>query len=140
MVLGRALKTLRRPFAPLTRPSARRPFCFFFFFFCFFRAWVDGGGQGYHSVFISSPCAELTQCLRAASAKNLGTELGTFIKLHMQLCEKTISKHLPLCLRDNSKNLTRRLRNLSAPQLSLTHDLRMTYASLARTRVFKDCS
>ena len=49
-------------------------------------------------------------------------------------------EHLPLCLRDNSKNLTRRLRNLSAPQLSLTHDLRMTYASLARTKVFKDCS
>ena len=46
--------------------------------------------------------------------------------------EKTTFKHLPLCLRDNSKNLTRRLRNLSAPQLSLTHDLRMTYASLAR--------
>ena len=54
--------------------------------------------------------------------------------------EKTTFKHLPLCLRDNSKNLTRRLRNLSAPQLSLTHDLRMTYASLARTKVFKDCS
>ena len=46
--------------------------------------------------------------------------------------EKTTFKHLPLCLRDNSKNLTRRLRNLSAPKLSLTHDLRMTYASLAR--------
>ena len=26
MFIGRALKTLRRPFAPLTRPSARHPF------------------------------------------------------------------------------------------------------------------
>ena len=42
MFMGHALKTLRETYAPLTRRSARRPFCFFFFFFCFFRPWADG--------------------------------------------------------------------------------------------------
>ena len=72
--------------------------------------------QGFQRLFLmpyAEACAPLTQPFRPRCLSSNFSE-----------------EHLPLCLRDNSKNLTRRLRNLSAPQLSLTHDLRIACATL----------
>ena len=91
-----------------------------------------------YSLFDSSPYAALTQCFRVASAKflgqffgynnvkNISTELGTFIVFFV----KNYFQSPFILLTHNLKKLTRRLRNPSARQSSLTHDLRIACATL----------